>query len=182
MSYLLRYREISFCSISSRYNLERFWFQTSNNFYGSRGLWIFACFKVSFGQTLWSTLPISHFTLVNLNHSKFPVYAWLYFCIQFIGSCVWAMSHFHGSACKCYRGWLKEGGTFVRSPDVSCPKVTPHIGLTIFVCLHLLLYVLKRLQSVHHKVWQIGWVVSGIGGFLNKDKLAFAQVNKHTLY
>ena len=59
--------------------------------------------------------------------------------------------------------WLKESTTFVRSPDDSSSKVTPHVGLKVLFCRHLFLYFFKRLQSVTDKLWQIGWVLSRIG-------------------
>lgn len=59
--------------------------------------------------------------------------------------------------------WLKESTTFIRSPDDSSSKMTPHVGLKVLFCLHLFLYFFKRLQSVTDKLWQIGWVLSRIG-------------------
>lgn len=59
--------------------------------------------------------------------------------------------------------WLKNNTTFVRSPDDSSSKVTPHVGLKVLFCLHLFLYFFKRLQSVTGKLWQIGWVLTRIG-------------------
>lgn len=59
--------------------------------------------------------------------------------------------------------WLKESTTFVRSPDDSSSKMTPHVGLKVLFCRHLFLYFFKRLQSVTDKLWQIGWVLSRTG-------------------
>ena len=66
--------------------------------------------------------------------------------------------------------WLKESTTFVRSPDDSSSKMTPHVGLKVLFCRHLFLYFFKRLQSVTDKLWQIGWVLSRIRD-LNKRQV-----------